>query len=148
MVADMQNKLAVIQRGNVAALMAHCEMSNSIFAGVTSLSPSTIGSSFGKGARTAPSEKSLSKIYEAFDLEPGILDLKDTIFNDDTEMVIPVRPDNTVSARPRKMKVPTVIEQTEINIQIGKTTIHTHIPAARAKRVLAFIILGGEDLEE
>lgn len=138
MAENMENKLAVIQRENVAMLLICCELTSGQFAAKAGLSNSTYHSCFGKNPHTAPSKKSLEKVYQVFALEPDVLNKPGGI---------------TAKSKIERAVKPGIFDSapgsdnTPVNIQIGSTTIHSEIPASRVKALLAYIILG-EDLEE
>lgn len=133
--SNMENKLAIIQRVNVSKFMIVSGIDRKRFCELTGLSSSTFGNSFRlENATTDPSKKTLGLVYKAFGLEPGILNKVEGV-TDNVVFTIPVPVEKSSE----------LVSLTTVHMKIGLTVIETQIPDHRAKKLLAYLILG-EDL--
>ena len=148
----MDNLLAKIQRKNVSDLNEHLELSIADFAQYTGISSASLRNTFfGSNIRTDPSKKTMDRIYEAFPTLPeGVLDRENGFDKEVTSLHMDDRlkdvPPPKAKPRAKPAVVPAVITQVEIDIKIGKTTIHTEVPENIAKEILALVVLGEHSL--
>ena len=122
---NMTNKLGVLRRDNLLAWMSKKSMSAGELVQISGISKGTFSKCFGGTVQaTAPSKKTMAKLYAAFEeLEEGSLDKGD--FNPATE------------APP----APVTAEKEDIFIQVGR--LKTPVSESMAKRVLIMIALDG-----
>ena len=128
---DMTNKLGEIRDANVKAFIKKKQMLAKEFASITGINYGTVTNCFGNGKkRTAASNKTMSKIYAAFEeLVPGSLDKVD-FDPKDTPVVASILANK-----------PVIIPQ-EIFIQVGR--LRTPVTKSMAEKILIMIALEDE----
>lgn len=127
----MTNKLGEIRRANVRAFIKKKKMSLSEFAEIAAINKGTAQMSFGNGKKpTSASEKTMKKIYEAFEEIPKrSLDKADYSPND-TPVIASVL-----------AKKPVIVAE-DIYVQVGR--LKTPVTESMAKRILIMIALENE----
>ena len=139
---NMTNHLAEIHRINVLALATHYDLVKRTFSEIVGISKSTYDNCF-MNNKTAPSKKTMEMIAVAFNINEGALDKVDFEPVADSSL-----PDKPVAApkRPAPKKVapalPVVIEQTQIHLRVGKTTIETEVSKDIAEQILKLAVWG------
>ena len=139
---DMTNKLGVLRRTNVLRLYEHHKdaFTSMIEMGkLTDLSRSTMQNCFGAKMVTAPSNRTMEKICRMFQIPEGKIDRADFDPGTDSNYVAAPVP----NAKKLPM-APVIVPQTQIRLQIGKTSIDTTVDAEIAQRVLKLIVLGDD----
>ena len=130
---NTKNILAEIRAANVRKIMAARELTAKDMHELTGASVSTMHNCFGEDPRSSPSPKTIERMTEAFGLAPDALDKAD--FNPSV-VVLKVAPKAKID------QLPVVIPQTQIIIQIGKTTITTEVDESLAEKILRLVVLG------
>ena len=138
---NMTNHLAEIHRINVLSLVTHYDLVKRTFSEIVGISKSTYDNCFTNN-KTDPSKKTMEMIAVAFNINEGALDKVD--FEPVVNSSLPDRSAAPKRPAPKKAApaLPVVIEQTQIHLRVGKTTIETEVSKDIAEQILKLAVWG------